>query len=79
MNMHQAERSLIKNCIIKLDDFKGDFRYINDEIDDRVKESQENLTGLPELMCDIFDTCEESLATQKTSFIGELDEIIHKQ
>jgi len=51
MNMYTAERSIINNCLIKIEDFRGDIRYIIEEIDDRVKESKENLTNLPELMC----------------------------
>jgi len=40
MNVYKQEKTMINNCIIKLDDFKGDFRYINEEIDDRVVESK---------------------------------------
>jgi hypothetical protein len=79
MNMYSAERSLINNCIIKLDDFRGDFRYINEEIEDRVKESTDNLTSLPELMCQIFSTCKNSVSAQKNLFLTELDDIINKQ
>jgi hypothetical protein len=46
---------MINNCLIKLDDFKGDFRYINDEIDERVVESAKHMEDLPELMCEIFN------------------------
>ena len=45
---------MITNCLIKLEDFRGDFRYINDEIDDRIIESNSNVQNLPELMCHIF-------------------------
>ena len=67
------------SCMYKLDDFKSDFRFIHDEIDDRFKESADNLESLPELMCEIFSTCENTLAAQKNSFISELDEVISKQ
>lgn len=39
-NLYQTEKSLINNCVIRLEDFRGDFRYIQDDIDDRVTESQ---------------------------------------
>ena len=79
MTHHQAERNQIMSCMYKLDDFKSDFRFIHEEIDDRLKESADNLESLPELMCEIFSTCENTLATQKNSFISELDEVISKQ
>lgn len=50
-NMYGSEKNLINKCVLKLDDFKGDFRYLQDEIDDRAQESKENLENLPELMC----------------------------
>jgi tRNA nucleotidyltransferase/poly(A) polymerase len=79
MNMYTAEKRMINNCLIKIDDFRGDIRYINEEIDDRVKESKENLMNLPELMCQIFSKCEDVLAQQKNTFLSELDDIINKQ
>ena len=79
MNMYTAEKSMINNCLIKIDDFRGDIRYINEEIDDRVKESKENLMNLPELMCQIFSKCEDVVALQKNTFMSELDDIINKQ
>lgn len=54
LNIFSAEQSIINTCLLKLDDFRGDFRYIHDEIEDRVQESKANLTNLPELMCSIF-------------------------
>jgi len=38
-NAFASEKNMITNCLIKLEDFRGDFRYINEEIDDRVIES----------------------------------------
>lgn len=29
---------MVNNCLIRLDDFKGDFRYLNEEIEERVSE-----------------------------------------
>lgn len=38
-NHYTLEKNLINNCLIKLEDFKGDFRYINEELEERVAES----------------------------------------
>lgn len=46
---------MINKSLLKLDDFKGDFRYLQDEIEERAQESNENLENLPEQMCKIFD------------------------
>jgi len=42
---------LIEKTLLKLDDFRGDFRFLNEEIEERAKESTDNLENLPELMC----------------------------
>ena len=34
-NMYGSEKNLINKCVLKLDDFKGDFRYLQDEIEER--------------------------------------------
>jgi len=78
-NAFTSEKSLVNNSLIKLEDFRGDFRYINDEIDDRVTESKQNLEDLPELMCQIFATCEKTMKTHKEAFLDELDDVINKQ
>lgn len=70
---------MIQNCLIRLDDFKGDFRYINEDIDERVTESKQNLANLPELMCQIFFNVEKVMGEHKQAFLSELDEIIQKQ
>ena len=64
--------------MLKLDDFKGDFRYLHEEIEERAQESNENLENLPELMCQIFAQCEKTIDSNKNQFIGEIDEIIKK-
>lgn len=38
-NHYNTEKNLVNNCLIKLEDFKGDFRYINEDIEERVAES----------------------------------------
>ena len=50
-NLYNTEKTMINKCLLKLDDFKGDFRYLHDEIRERAKESEDNLENLPELMC----------------------------
>ena len=50
-NLYTSEKNQINKSLLKLDDFKGDFRYIQDEIDERAQESIENLENLPELLC----------------------------
>ena len=78
-NHFLMEKHLVTSSIIKLDDFKGDFRYLNEDIEDRVNESNQNLTHLPELMCKIFSTAEKAIAEHKVTFLNELDEVINKQ
>ena len=69
---------MINNTLIKLDDFKSDFRYINEEIKDRVSESTGNLEELPELMCGIFHQVNKTMCEKKESFLKEIDDIINK-
>lgn len=79
LNMFGAEQSMINSCLLKLDDFRGDFRYINGEIEDRVQDSKSNLTTLPELMCSIFQASESFITEKKGEFLTELDDVIGKQ
>lgn len=62
-----------------MDDFKGEFRYLQDEIEERAQESAENLENLPELMCQIFDQSERVIDTSKAKFLDEVDSVINKQ
>jgi len=78
-NLFNSEKTMINKCLSKLDDFKGDFRYLHDEIQERAQESTDNLENLPELMCQIFYQCEKTIGVNKNQFIEEIDEIIKKQ
>jgi len=51
LNMYTSEKNMINKCLLKIDDFKGEFRYLHDEIEERAEESKDNLENLPELMC----------------------------
>ena len=62
-----------------MDDFKGEFRYLQDEIEERAQESKDNLENLPELMCQIFDQSEKVIDVNKSSFLQEVDVVINKQ
>lgn len=79
LNAYTSEKNMINKCLLKIDDFKGEFRYLHDEIEERAEESKENLENLPELMCQIFDACEKSKIEHKNQFLSEIDEIIAKQ
>jgi len=77
-NMYGSENNLINKSMLKLDDFKGDFRYLQDEIEERAQESNENLENLPEIMCQIFNQCQKTMNSSKVSFVSELDQVIMK-
>ena len=62
-----------------MDDFKGEFRYLQDEIEERAQESADNLENLPELMCQIFDQSERVIDSSKAKFLDEVDTVINKQ
>lgn len=51
LTMYTSEKNMINKCLLKIDDFKGEFRYLHDEIEERAEESKDNLENLPELMC----------------------------
>ena len=34
-NMFKSEKSQIGKCLLRMDDFKGEFRYLQDEIEER--------------------------------------------
>jgi hypothetical protein len=34
-SMFKSEKSLIGKCLLRMDDFKGEFRYLQDEIEER--------------------------------------------
>ena len=51
LNQHGPERSMVERSLRKLEDLRGDFRFIQDEIDERAVESKDNLENLPEQMC----------------------------
>ena len=70
---------MISNCLIRLEDYNRDFRYVNEDISERITESKNNLQNLPELMCQIFFNAEKFIAEHKVQFLSELDDIIGKQ
>lgn len=39
VNLFKSEKSLIGKCLLRMDDFKGEFRYLLDEIEERAQES----------------------------------------
>jgi hypothetical protein len=78
-NLYNSEKNLINKCLLKLDDFKGDFRYIQDEIDERAQESNDNLEKLPELLCQTFDQSKKTIDQHKEFFLHQLEEVITKQ
>ena len=78
-NLYNSEKNLINKCLLKLDDFKGDFRYIQDEIEERAQESNDNLENLPELLCQTFDQSKKTIDQHKEFFLHQLEEVITKQ
>ena len=68
-NLYNSEKNLINKCLLKLDDFKGDFRYIQDEIDERAQESNDNLENLPELLCHSFAQSKKTMDQHKEFFL----------
>lgn len=69
---------MIEKTLLKLDDFRGDFRFLNEEIEERAGESTDNLENLPELMCQIFAQGEKVMRENKVNFLNEIDENIEK-
>jgi len=59
LNAYQSEKSMISRSLERLTNFKRDFRYLNDEINDREKASESFLTDLPPLMNSMFDKLDE--------------------
>lgn len=56
---------MINNCLIRLEDYNRDFRYINEDIGERIVESKNNLGNLPELMCQIFFNADKVIGEHK--------------
>ena len=77
-SMFKSEKSLIGKCLLRMDDFKGEFRYLQDEIEERAQESNDNLENLPEQMCQIFDQSEKVIDANKQNFLQEIDSVINK-
>jgi len=59
LNAYQSEKSMISRSLERLSNFKRDFRYLNDEINDREKGSESFLNDLPPLMNSMFDKLDE--------------------
>jgi hypothetical protein len=55
MNPYSTEKTLISKSLSRLTNFKSTFRYLNDEIKEREKASQNYLKELPTLMNSLFD------------------------
>ena len=63
MNVYQSEKQKITRSIQRLDNFKKQFRYIEDDIKQREQMSAEHMKILTPLMNSMFDKLEE-LQTQ---------------
>ena len=69
-NLYNSEKNLINKCLLKLDDFKGDFRYIQEEIEERAQESNDNFDNLPELLCHTFYQSKKVMDQNKQNFMN---------
>mmetsp|Transcript_5548 Transcript_5548/g.9486 ORF Transcript_5548/g.9486 Transcript_5548/m.9486 type:complete len:507 (+) Transcript_5548:963-2483(+) len=78
-NSYMGEQNLINSNFSKMLEFKGDFKYLNEEIKKKLQESEHNSQCLPEQLCQIFDTCEKAMQEQKLLFINEINNVISSQ
>jgi hypothetical protein len=59
LNPFATEKSLISKSLSRLTNFKSTFRYLNDEIKEREKASQNYLKELPSLMNSLFEQLDD--------------------
>jgi|APCry1669189241_1035207.scaffolds.fasta_scaffold13093_2 hypothetical protein len=68
LNPYSTEKTLISKSITRLTNFKSTFRYLNDEILEREKASQNYLRELPPLMNSLFDQLDELVDEAENRF-----------
>jgi hypothetical protein len=68
MNPYSTEKTLISKSITRLTNFKSTFRYLNEEILEREKASQNYLRELPPLMSSLFDQLDELVDEAENRF-----------
>jgi hypothetical protein len=76
LNAYSSEKSMISRSLERLSNFKRDFRYLNDEINDREKASESFLNDLPPLMNSMFDKLEEMAEQADGKFKNKIFQIV---
>ena len=74
LNPYSTEKSLISKSLSRITNFKSTFRYLNDEIKEREKASENYLKELPPLMNSLFEQLDELVDEAESRF---QDKILH--
>jgi len=72
LNAYSSEKSQISKSIERLNNFKSDFRYLQEEITDREKASHEYLSELPPVMNEMFDKLDELVDQAEQRFKNKI-------
>ena len=79
LNAFSGEKSMISRSLQKIDDFKKDLRYYQEELTERKTQSELYLDELPQQMNGMFKDLEGLVDSQEKSFYGEIAQTVQKQ
>ena len=72
LNAYQSEKTMVSRSFERLTNFKRDFRYLNEEIQDREKASESFLKDLPPLMNSMFEKLDELAVQAESKFKNKI-------
>ena len=79
LNAYQSEKNMITRSLQKIDDFKKDIKYYEQELQEREGQSDKYIHELPQQMNKMFKHLEATVDQQETNFYQEIAQTIKKQ
>ncbi len=72
INAYQSEKNMISRSIQKIDEFKKDIKYYEQELQEREQQSDQYIEELPTQMNKMFKHLENMVNTQEKDFYLEI-------
>ena len=79
LNAYQSEKNMITRSLQKIDDFKKDIKYYEQELQERETQSDKYIQELPQQMNKMLKHLEVMVDNQESSFYQEIAQTIKKQ
>lgn len=79
LNMYQTEKNQISRSLERLNMFRRELAYMQDDIKQRQDQSSEYLDQLPPLMTSMFEKLEELVKQGESKFNNKIFQIVRNQ